>query len=80
MTKKSIKQPNLEASLEEISQIIEKMEEGSLTLDQSLSSFERGISLIKNAQAILKDAEQKVQILVQKNGEAKLQDYETETE
>ena len=76
MTKKNLK-PDLETSLEEITALIEQMEKGDLTLEQSLTSFERGVSLIKHAQKILQEAEQKVQILIKNNGEDKLEDYES---
>jgi exodeoxyribonuclease VII small subunit len=61
------KLPNLEEALSEISHLIDKMEHGELTLEQSLHHFERGITLIKHCQKILAEAEQKVQILVQTN-------------
>lgn len=80
MTKKPSKLPDLESSLEEITVLIEKMEQGELTLEQSLSSFERGVTLIKHAQKILQEAEQKVQILMQHNGETELEDYESNEE
>lgn len=78
--KKPSKLPNLETSLEEITTLIEKMEQGDLTLEQSLNSFERGVTLIKHAQKILQEAEQKVQILMQDNGNEKLEDYENNEE
>lgn len=78
MTKKPMKQPNLEASLAEISQLIDQMEHGELTLEQSLSHFERGIGLIKHAQKILTEAEQKVQLLIQSNQQESLTDYGNE--
>jgi exodeoxyribonuclease VII small subunit len=79
MSKKS-KSPNLEESLEEISQLIEAMEHSDLTLEQSLSRFERGIGLIKNCQKLLQEAEQKVQILMQSNGNEELEPYENKEE
>lgn len=75
MTKKTEKLPDLEKSLAEISQLIEKMEQGELTLDQSLGHFERGITLVKHCQQILETAEQKVQILIQNNKQETLADY-----
>ena len=56
---------DLEASLKEINGLIEKMEHEDQTLEQSLGHFEQGITLIKNCQQILREAEQKVQILIQ---------------
>jgi exodeoxyribonuclease VII small subunit len=67
VNKKPAQLPNLEVSLAEISELIEKMEQSDQTLEQSLIHFERGITLIKHCQKILVDAEQKVQILVQEN-------------
>ncbi len=68
--------PPLEQSLEEVSSLIDKMEQGELTLEQSLAHFERGVVLIKHCQTILQEAEQKVKILMQnqQNG-ANLIDY-----
>ena len=79
MTKKT-KEPDLESSLAEINTLIEKMEHGELSLEQSLTHFERGIRLIKHAQKILQEAEQKVQILMKNHGADKLTDYENTDE
>lgn len=68
MSKKP-KQPDLESSLAEIHSLIETMEQGELTLEQSLTHFERGLGLIKHAQHILQNAEQKVSILMDKNND-----------
>jgi len=67
--------PKLEESLTEISQLIEKMEHSELSLEQSLTSFERGIGLIKHCQKILEEAEQKVQVLIQNQGQEILSAY-----
>lgn len=75
MTKKP-KLPDLEKSLSEINKLVEQMEGGDLTLEQSLIHFERGITLIKHAQTILNDAEQKVQLLMKQKDEDKLIPYE----
>lgn len=75
MTKKQQKLPELEPSLAEITQLIEKMEQGELTLDQSLGHFERGITLVKHCQKILEDAEQKVQILIKNTKDSPLASY-----
>lgn len=75
MTKNTSKQPSLEESLGEITTLIEKMENGELTLEQSLSDFERGITLIKHCQKVLSEAEQKVQILIQQNQQEELTTY-----
>jgi exodeoxyribonuclease VII small subunit len=68
--------PTLEHSLTEISDLIAKMEKSDLTLDQSLNHFERGMGLVRHCQKILTEAEQKVQILVQNNGQESLIPFE----
>jgi exodeoxyribonuclease VII small subunit len=75
VTKKADKQPSLEDSLAEITQLIDQMEQGELTLEQSLTHFERGITLIKHCQKVLTDAEQKVDILIQSNKGEELTAY-----
>ena len=75
MSKKTNKLPSLEESLTEITQVIDKMEHGELTLEQSLAQFERGIGLIKHCQKVLTEAEQKVQHLIQKNNREELASY-----
>lgn len=72
--------PTLEASLIEISALIEQMEKGDMSLEKSLTQFERGITLIKHSQKILQEAEQKVQVLMQNNGEEELGSYENKDE
>jgi len=75
VTKNSNALPNLEESLTEINQLIEKMEHSEQTLEQSLNHFERGIILVKHCQKILAEAEQKVQILMQNHHQEELTGY-----
>jgi exodeoxyribonuclease VII small subunit len=56
---------NFEASLAELEALVQQMEQGDLTLEDSLAAFERGISLTRGCQAALATAEQKVNILMQ---------------
>ena len=72
--------PDLETSIAEINTLITQMEQGELSLEQSLERFERGIHLIKHCQKVLQDAESKVQILIQNNGQDDLQPYENNEE
>lgn len=69
---------NFEAALSELQAIVDKMEHGNLSLEASLSAFEQGINLTRQCQKALSDAEQKVQLLLQKNGEESLVTF-TET-
>lgn len=61
--------PDFESSLAELEDLVERMEAGDITLEESLKHFERGISLTRLCQQALKQAEQKVQILIKDNDE-----------
>ena len=64
------KNNNFEKSLEELQQIVSKLEAGDVSLDESLTLFEKGIKLSKSCQKILDDAEKKVSVLAaDENGE-----------
>jgi|GEM_PF-49914 exodeoxyribonuclease VII small subunit len=65
---------DFERALAELESIVEKLEAGDLTLDESLKHFERGVQLTRACQAALKQAEQKVEILMRKSGTG---DFET---
>ena len=64
---------NIEKVLSELESIVNKMEEDNLNLEDSLSSYEKGILLVKTAQENLKKIEQRVQILSKNN---ELEDFE----
>ena len=53
-----------EEALEKLSALVEKMESGDLSLEESLKIFEEGIKLSKDCQNALSDAEKKVQALL----------------
>jgi exodeoxyribonuclease VII small subunit len=60
--------PDFERSLAELEAIVDKLEAGELSLDESLKQFERGVQLTRVCQTALKQAEQKVEILMRKSG------------
>lgn len=60
---------DFERSLAELEAIVDKLEHGELSLEESLKQFERGVQLTRACQSALKEAEQKVEILLRKNGE-----------
>lgn len=70
MSKKELSLGKLEQTLEELEQLVEKLEEGEMPLDQALKEFERGIKLTRQCQTVLKDAEQKIEILLADSAEA----------
>ena len=61
--------PDFEHSLAELQTLVERMESGELSLEDSLTAFEQGIGLTRECQAALAQAEQKVQILLERDGE-----------
>lgn len=60
---------DFEGSLSELESIVEQLEQGDLSLDESLKQFERGVQLTRVCQGALKQAEQKVEILLRKTGQ-----------
>ena len=68
-TKKTEK--NFEKALEELEGIVEDLESGDLSLENSLKSFEKGIKLARQCQEQLSKAELQVQKLIEENGELK---------
>ena len=61
--------PDFEQSLADLQTRVERLENGELALEDSLSAGEQGIGLTRDCQAALSQAEQKVQILLERNGE-----------
>ena len=65
-----------EASLDKLEKPVEKMEDGDLTLEESLKIFEEGVKLTRECQQALADAEQKVKLLIEESGEVTSTDFE----
>jgi exodeoxyribonuclease VII small subunit len=59
---------DFEAAMAELESLVERLETGDLPLDESLQAFERGVALTRSCQGALKDAEQKVEVLLKKAG------------
>ena len=73
--KKSV---NFEKALAELEKLVEEMEQGNLSLEESLKRFEKGIALTSECQDALQKAELKVQELVEKNGKLMEKDFEVD--
>ena len=56
---------DFEKSLDELETLVRNLEQGELSLEQSLTAFERGVKLTRACQQALKSAEQRVEQLVQ---------------
>jgi len=71
--------PSFESALSELETLVEHMESGELTLEDSLKSFERGITLTRSCQDALRDAEQKVEILSSNTKNASTEPFDSES-
>jgi exodeoxyribonuclease VII small subunit len=78
MAKKSPAKPDFETALKELETLVDTMEKGDLSLEDSLSHFERGVQLSRTCQQALKDAEQKVDILMKKSGRDEIATFDNE--
>jgi len=73
----SDKKINLEKSLADLETLVEELESGDLPLDKAMKKFEEGIKLTRGCQTTLKEAEQKVEVLLKSaGGEESLQDFD----
>ncbi|MBS3803963.1 MAG: exodeoxyribonuclease VII small subunit [Oleiphilaceae bacterium] len=63
---------DFEKSLNELETLVRDLEQGELSLEQSLGAFERGVKLTRECQQSLKTAEQRVEQLIQ-SGDGSLQ-------
>ncbi|MBV1875544.1 MAG: exodeoxyribonuclease VII small subunit [Cycloclasticus sp.] len=70
------KKLDLESSLQSLEDLVDRMENGGLSLEEALKAFELGIKLIQSCQKSLTDAEQKVEILLSKSTLAKPVDFD----
>ena len=64
--------PDFEAALTELEALVQRMETGSLTLEESLRAFERGVQLSRQCQEALQRAELRVKTLMEDGTEAPL--------
>lgn len=71
---------SFETALQELEQIVSRLEAGELPLEDALNEFERGIQLARQGQTQLQNAEQRVQILLSDSDEAPLTPFEANRE
>ncbi len=67
---------DFEAALEELEGLVERMEEGDLSLEESLKTYERGIELSRACQKSLDAAEQRIEILSEKDGAVEVRGFQ----
>ncbi len=70
---------NLEKALADLESLVDELESGDLTLEKAMKKFEEGIKLTRSCQAALREAEQKVEILLKSaGGEESLEEFEAD--
>jgi exodeoxyribonuclease VII small subunit len=73
------KKLDYEAAVKELEALVERLEEGDISLEESLKLYERGVLLTRDCQESLQAAEQKVQMLLQQAGQTNMVDFDPET-
>lgn len=68
--------PEFEQALAELESVVEKLERGDLPLEEALRVFERGVELTRHCQGALKAAQQRVEILTQRDGQTETAPFE----
>jgi exodeoxyribonuclease VII small subunit len=74
----STKTFHLEKALADLEELVEELESGDLPLEKAMKKFEDGIKLTRGCQTALKEAEQKVEILLKSAGGEDLEDFEVD--
>ena len=69
---------NFEESMKKLENIVIELENGNLNLDESVKRFEDGMKLAKQCNNILENAEKRITILLEKDGELKEEDFDAE--
>lgn len=64
---------DFEASLDQLEQLVEKMEHGEMSLEESLAAYERGVGLYRRCQSALEQAELRVRVLTDPDNPASAQ-------
>ncbi|MFG1175633.1 exodeoxyribonuclease VII small subunit [Erwiniaceae bacterium CAU 1747] len=80
MPKKSEQPASFESSLQQLEQIVTRLEGGTLPLEEALNEFERGVQLARTGQQTLQQAEQRVQILLSDDKNAELTPFTPEND
>jgi len=72
----AVKKQSYEENIAQIDEILEKLESEELSLDNSISEYEKAIKLIKDSEKLLEVGEGKVMKVLEKNGKVEMEDFE----
>ncbi len=64
-----MQEKNFEQSMQDLEKIVTELEKGDLNLDESVKKFEEGMKIAKQCNNMLEEAEKKITILLEKDGE-----------
>ncbi len=67
--------PDFESAMRDLEKLVERLEQGDMPLEESLAAFERGVLLSRACQTALKEAEQKVEILLKRAGGPAVEEF-----
>ena len=74
------KKLDYEAAVSELESLVDRLEKGDISLEESLKLYERGVLLTRDCQEALQAAEQKVKMLLQQSGQSELVDFDPDSE
>ena len=72
------KEKKFEEKMEDLEKIVIELEKGDLTLEDSLTRFEEGMKISKECNDLLKEAEKRITILLENDGNIKEENFDTE--
>lgn len=72
----AVKKQSYEENIAQIDEILEKLESEELSLDDSISEYEKAIKLIKDSEKLLEIGEGKVMKVLEKNGKVEMEEFE----
>jgi len=73
---KETKAPDFEKALAELETVVERLEKGDLSLENSLKNFVRGVALARSCQSALNNAQQRVEKLIEENGQLSFEPFD----
>ena len=72
----AVKKQSYEENIAQIDEILEKLESEELSLDDSISEYEKAIKLIKDSEKLLEAGEGKVMKVLEKTGKVEMEEFE----
>ena len=69
------KEDNFETKIESLEKIVAELEKGDLSLEDSVNKFEEGMKISKECSELLEDAEKRISIILEKDGEIREEDF-----